>query len=270
MPPNLTPIEPTPREPLGSEVARRLLDYLLSGEVHPGQRIPSERQLAELLDVNRPAVREAIRAVGFLGLLEVRQGSGTYFRGPDQDLLFRLFEWSLLFGEGQARDLIETRADLEIIASGRAAERRTEDDVAALKALLHHMRDSDMAGFPDADAAFHSKIAEIAGNVVLKDMLASVRTMIRGWVGRSITAARTTKIAYRDHVPIYRTIAAGDPEAARTAMASHMQAATRRLLATREVPESQPVEKPSSASDATSAARPNDTPLVANTDARRR
>src|SRR5918995_1315525 len=140
----LTKIEPARPEPLGSEVARRLLDYLLSGQVRPGERIPSERQLAEDLGVNRPAVREAIRVVGFLGLLEVRQGSGAYFRGHDQDLLFRLFEWSLLFDE---------------------------------------MRTADPDGFPDADVAFHTEIADMADNVVLKDMLAGIRTMIRGWVG---------------------------------------------------------------------------------------
>jgi GntR family transcriptional regulator, transcriptional repressor for pyruvate dehydrogenase complex len=231
MPANLSRIELAPREPLGAEVARRLLDHLLSGAVPPGGRIPSERQLAESLGVSRPAVREAIRALGFLGLLEVRQGSGTYFRGPDQELLFRLFEWTLLFGDGKVRDLLETRADLETIASGRAAERRSEAEVAALEELLERMRVSDQAGFPDADLAFHSKIAELAGNVVLEDMLASIRAVIRGWVARNIAAAGTTSIAYRDHVPIYRAIAAGDPEAARTAMAAHMRAAIRRLLA---------------------------------------
>ena len=118
-----------------------------------------------------------------------------------------------------------------VIASGRAAERRGEDDVAALKELLERMRTSDEAGFPDADLAFHARIAGLAGNVVLEDMLASLRTVIRGWVERNIRAAGTTRIAYRDHVPIYRAIAAGDPEAARTAMAAHMQAAIRRLLA---------------------------------------
>jgi|Tabmets5t2r1_1033131.scaffolds.fasta_scaffold13776_2 GntR family transcriptional regulator, transcriptional repressor for pyruvate dehydrogenase complex len=231
MPPRLSRIELAPREPLGSEIARRLLNYLLSGAVSPGDRIPSERQLADALGVNRPAVREAIRALGFLGLLEVRQGSGTYFRGLDQELLFRLFEWTLLFGDGKARDLLETRADLEIIACGRAAERRSQDDVANLEALLEDMRTSDQDRFPDADLAFHAGIAAMAGNVVLEDMLASIRTVIRGWVERNIMAAGTTQIAYRDHVPICRAIAAGDPEAARTAMAAHMQAAIRRLLA---------------------------------------
>jgi GntR family transcriptional regulator, transcriptional repressor for pyruvate dehydrogenase complex len=234
MPANLSRIELAPREPLGAEVARRLLDYLLSGAVPPGGRIPSERQLAESLGVNRPAVREAIRALGFLGLLEVRQGSGTYFRGPDQELLLRLFEWTLLFGDGKARDLLETRADLETVASGRAAERRSEDDVATLGGLLERMRVSDQAGFSDADLAFHARIAAMAGNVVLEELLASIRAVIRGWVERNIAAAGTTSIAYRDHVPIYRAIAAGDPEAARTAMAAHMRAAIRRLLARAE------------------------------------
>ena len=98
-------------------------------------------------------------------------------------------------------------------------------------ALLEDMRTSDQDRFPDADLAFHAKIAALAGNVVLEDMLASIRTVIRGWVARNIRAAGTTRIAYRDHVPIHRAIAGGDPEAARAAMAAHMQAAIRRLLA---------------------------------------
>ena len=111
------------------------------------------------------------------------------------------------------------------------AANRVLDDVVALEELLEQMRTSDQAGFPDADLAFHAKIAAMARNVVLEDMLASIRTVIRGWVERNIAAAGTTRIAYRDHVPIYRAIAAGDPEAARAAMAAHMQAAIRRLLA---------------------------------------
>jgi GntR family transcriptional repressor for pyruvate dehydrogenase complex len=93
------------------------------------------------------------------------------------------------------------------------------------------MRVSDLEGFPDADLAFHTRIAAMAGNVVPEDMLAGIRTVIRGWVERNIKAAGTTRIAYRDHVPIYRAIAAGDPEAARAPMAAHMQAAIGRLLA---------------------------------------
>lgn len=104
--------------------------------------------------------------------------------------------------------------------------------------MLEDMRTADPDGFPDADLAFHTKIAEMADNVVLRDMLAGIRTMIRGWVDRNIQSAGTTKIAYRDHVPIYRAIEAGDPEAARTAMATHMQAAIHRLTSSRKADDS--------------------------------
>jgi GntR family transcriptional regulator, transcriptional repressor for pyruvate dehydrogenase complex len=80
--------------------------------------------------------------------------------------------------------------------------------VSALQELLERMRSSDREHFAHADVAFHVKIAELAGNVVLKDMLASIGSTIHGWVGRNIRAAGTTKIAYKGHVPIYEAIAA--------------------------------------------------------------
>lgn len=227
----LTRIDQSPREPISSEIARRLLDYLFSGDVHPGDRIPSERQLTIDLGVNRPSVREAIRALGFLGLLEVRQGSGTYFRGPDQELLFRLFEWNLVFGEGHLPDLAEARAQLEVVVAGLAAERRTPEQVAELKAILKQMRSSSPDEFVEADLAFHMTIAAMAGNTALRDMLKGVRAMVQTWVSHNVRAAATTKIAFADHPPILKAIERGDAEAARQAMSAHMDGATRRLLA---------------------------------------
>lgn len=230
----LSKITATPHEPVAAEVARRLLDYLFSGAVVEGDRIPSERRLAELLGVSRPAVREGIRALGFLGLLDVRLGSGTYFRGPDQDLLFRLFDWTLVFGDGRLLEVLEGRAQLEISLAGLAADRRTDDDLRELHTLLERMRAGDPATFADADVAFHLRIADAARNAVLADMLKGVRTMIRSWVARNVETAATTSIAFDDHVPVYDAIASGDPERARAAMASHMTGAQERLLATLE------------------------------------
>ena len=78
------------------EIARRLLDYFLSGEVEPGERIPSERRLAESLGVGRSLVREALKSLHLLGLLEVRQGDGTYLKRTDSELLPQVIEWGLL------------------------------------------------------------------------------------------------------------------------------------------------------------------------------
>jgi DNA-binding FadR family transcriptional regulator len=87
MPTGLPRIDLSSRETLTMEVARRLLDYFLSGEVEPGERIPSERRLAESLGVGRSLVREALKSLHLLGLLEVRQGDGTYLKRTDSELL---------------------------------------------------------------------------------------------------------------------------------------------------------------------------------------
>jgi GntR family transcriptional repressor for pyruvate dehydrogenase complex len=216
-------------EPMASEVLKRLLDYLFSGEVQPGDRIPSERQLTESLGVNRPAVREAIRTLAFLGLLDVRQSSGTYFRDPDQDLMFTLFELSLTFGERRLRSLVEARGELEVLVAGLAAERRSDDDVAALRELLRVMSRTTGTEFVEADMAFHARVASAAQNDVLQDMLKGVQAMVREWVGRNVGAAKTTKVMYNDHVPIFMAIEAGDVAGAKQAMAEHMAGARNRL-----------------------------------------
>ncbi|GAA3804593.1 FadR/GntR family transcriptional regulator [Streptomyces phyllanthi] len=225
----LARINVEPREPLAAEVSRRLIDYLMSGEVQPGDRIPSERQLTEMLGVNRPTVREAIKSLGFLGLLEIRQSSGTYFRGADSDVLYRLFELGLVLGERGADDMLRARAELEAVVAGLAAQARDEAGVELLRARLAAMRDCPDEEFPEADTAFHAALADLAGNIVLRDMLKGMRAMIqRGWVRRT-GAVRTREVAYADHVPIFEAVEKGDAQAARAAMAAHMEGASRRL-----------------------------------------
>jgi GntR family transcriptional repressor for pyruvate dehydrogenase complex len=226
----LRPITVEPRLPLASEVARRLLDYLYSGAISAGDRLPSERQLSERLGVNRPAVREALRALGFLGLVEVRQSSGTYFKDPEADMLFTMFDLSLLFGRGRFLALIETRSQLEATVASLAAVRRTSEHLDELTTALARMRRAKGEEFVDADLQFHSTIVDAAGNEVLRDMLRSVRAMVRTWIGQNIRAAGSTRIAYNDHVPILEAIRDADAERARQAMSAHMVGATQRLL----------------------------------------
>ncbi|ELS51109.1 FadR/GntR family transcriptional regulator [Streptomyces viridochromogenes] len=217
------------REPLAAEVSRRLIVYLTSGSVQPGDRIPSERRLTEMLGVNRPTVREAIKSLGFLGLLEIRQSSGTYFRGMDSDVLYRLFELGLVLGERGAKDMLQARAELEITVAGLAAEACDEAGVELLRSRLTTMRECSDTEFAEADTAFHATLAELAGNSILRDMLKGMRTMIqRGWVERT-GPIRPREVAYADHVPIFEAVERGDAQAARTAMTLHMQAASRRL-----------------------------------------
>ena len=232
---NVVPIR---REPLAAEVARRLVDYLLSGGVEPGGRMPSERRLAEAFGVGRSAVREAIAALTLIGLIEVRHGDGTYLKRPDSPLLPQVVEWGLLLGEQRTADLIEARQKIEVDIAGLAAQRRSEEDLAALSRILSRMEQqsrpgAETAAFVDADVEFHLQLAEAAGNSALRDVLSSIQALLRAWIGRVI-AEGYRDISFTEHVPIFEAVRLQDVRAAEDAMDAHMRSAAGRLRATLE------------------------------------
>jgi GntR family transcriptional repressor for pyruvate dehydrogenase complex len=107
--PDLEPVGLRTREPISSEITRRLLDYLLSGRVRPGARLPSERKLAEAPGVGRSHVRQVIKSLTVFGLVDVRQGNGTYLKRTDSPLLPLAIEWGLRLGAKRTTDLVEAR-----------------------------------------------------------------------------------------------------------------------------------------------------------------
>jgi len=252
-------LEPIRREPMAAEVARRLVDYLLSGGVEPGTRMPSERQLAEAFGVGRSAVREAIAALSLIGLIEVRHGDGTYLKRPDSPLLPQVVEWGLLLGEQRTRDLVEARQKIETILAGLAAERRSEADLERLQASLDRMRDAARVNplveeFVNADIAFHLQLAEAAGNTALRDVHASIQALLRAWIGRVIAAGHA-ELSYEEHVPILNAVRSRDVGGAEAAMEAHMQSAASRLRDTLDL--AHPGDRDvASVSDLNAAAKP--------------
>lgn len=227
----LANIDPIRREPVATQVARRLVEYILTGQVEPGDRMPSERQLAEAFGVGRSAMREALKALTLIGLIEVRQGDGTYLRKADSALLPEVIEWGLLLGEQRTMDLVEARQHIEIVIARLAAARRTEEDVADLRACLARMeRTTDYQAFVEADVQFHLRLAEMARNTVLRDVHSSVQALLRAWIGRVLAATGGTRSSYDEHVPIVAAIEQGDPDRAAAAMERHMTSAGSRLL----------------------------------------
>jgi GntR family transcriptional repressor for pyruvate dehydrogenase complex len=229
----------SPREPANVELTRKMLDYLLSGEFKAGQRIPSERQLAEALGVGRSAVRETVKSLSLLGLIEQRPGDGTYLTKSNSDLLPRVIEWGLLLGERRVHELIEIRHHLEIILAGLAAERRTQDQLQRMQTLIAEMTDAgdDYPRYVEADIAFHLEIAAASGNAGLAGILESVQSLLRVWATRVISAAKETKTSLAMHIAILEAIEKQDADGTRAAMTAHMDRAGRRLRATIAEPE---------------------------------
>lgn len=231
--PSLPPIAPSAREPVSSEVTRRLLDYLISGDVHPGERLPSERRLAETLGVGRSHVRQAIKSLAVLGLIDVRQGDGTYLKRVDSPLLPLAIEWGLMLGAKQSQDLVEARSELEILVAGLAAERRDDEALERMRAELDVMRSTgDTDTFVAADVAFHLRVAEAAGNDSILRIMRSIRSLMEVWITRVMSTPGARPPTWDEHQAVFEAIARRDPEAARSAMIAHMEGATSRLLGT--------------------------------------
>jgi GntR family transcriptional regulator, transcriptional repressor for pyruvate dehydrogenase complex len=221
------------REGPSVEAARGLLQYLLSGEFLPGQRIPSERQLAESLATGRGTVREAIKSLSLLGLLEQRVGDGTYLSRSSSDLLPQVIEWGLLLGEKRLDDLLDARFQLEVVLAGLAAERRSPAQLERLQELAARMRDAsnDLEAYVEADIAFHLQLAEASGNSVLASVLGNVQSLLQAWASRVIRTAGETRTSLAMHEPVLKAVEEQDPARARRAMLAHMERATKRLRA---------------------------------------
>ncbi len=219
-------------EPVSTEVVRRLIDLLLSGRIAVGERLPSERQLATALGVGRSAIRDALRPLALLGLVDVRVGDGTYLKDADSSFLPRVIEWGLLLKADRMRDLIEPRRYVEITLAGLAAERRDPESLGLIHGKLQQMENSiaNPAAFVQADMAFHLAIADAARNRVLSGILTSLQSLLQVWISRVIEAAGEARSSYLEHPPILAAIEAGDRAAAETAMAAHIDRVTEGLM----------------------------------------
>lgn len=228
---------PAPRpEPVSDQLTDQLLDFLLSGEVQIGQRIPSERRLAEEFAVGRSAVRDALRPLAALGLLDVRIGDGTYLNDPDGAVVSRLIAWGgVLLRRSGVGDLIEARRHIEVAIAGLAAERRDDRAVDELRRLLDKISSARTPnGFSNWDTAFHLRIAEASGNATLSGILHGIRGLLRVWIYRVMDVQQEFELSFSEHLPIFNAIEGRDRLAAQEAMADHLDSATRRLLATLE------------------------------------
>ena len=214
-----------------SAVTYRLLDLLLGESMRLGDRLPGERALAEELGVGRSAVREAISALEVLGVVETRAGSGTYLRSSTSELLPSTLSWSLLMDQDRTIELNVVRGALERSAAQLAALTATAEQKDELRRLVAAQRAAadDRESYVAADVAFHRVLAEIGGNGLVGELLATTRTLLRVWFDRAVDNREDIDRAIREHEEIARAVAAGDAVAAGEAMEQHMETAAERI-----------------------------------------
>src|SRR5207237_9966410 len=173
----------------------KIRELIVSGAWGPGDRLPKESELAAQLGLSRNSLREAVRALSQLRVLEVKQGDGTYVSSLEPGLLLESthFISQLLLGETEI-ELYEVRRILEAAVAALAAGRIDVQEKVELAQILERMGEAkNVEELVESDVAFHAVVARAAGNAVLTSLLASLapRTMrARLWHGRAADAAR--------------------------------------------------------------------------------
>ncbi|MEU8570937.1 FadR/GntR family transcriptional regulator [Streptomyces pathocidini] len=214
------PLTTTRRSALSDQVIAALRNQITSGEWPVGSRIPTEPELVEQLGVARNTVREAVRALAHNGLLDIRQGSGTYVAATSE--LAGVMQRR--FAGADPSHIAELRSTLESSAARLAAERRTERDLRQLDVLLERREEAwesgDAEAFVAADSTLHLAFVAASHNEVMTALYADLGDVLRDWL-RSDVGLELRPERHMDHGRLVAAIRAGDAETAGAEAASY-------------------------------------------------
>lgn len=216
------------------EQIKRMLD---SGELKPGDQLPSEREFAELLGISRVSLRQALTVLETLGIVEIRHGEGTFIAFSNNGFDSLNVFLSKISKESDPLDILEARKLIEVGIAGLSAKERTEEDLKIMEETLEEMRRRIDSGVDTLaiDLSFHLQIAESTHNYVLISVMNYIGSLMRQnlWKvvkGLSLTTPGRAERYLEQHWLIYTAIKDGDSESAKKAMLDHLQGIEQDLL----------------------------------------
>jgi GntR family transcriptional regulator, transcriptional repressor for pyruvate dehydrogenase complex len=218
-------LTPVARTTLTGDICRKMVTHLIRGDWGPGERIPPERELCLQLAVGRASLREALKALEIMGMIETRLGDGTYVC-ERSEFLSRPLLWAITSSsEAEAQELVEARTLIEVELAGLAAQRATTTDLEQIGAPLDEMdqAQADVERFQRADIAFHLAIARASHNNILMNALLLIRNLLQNWIGSTLRVEGVAAKALEQHQQIFVAIAKKNQLAARTAMQDHLR-----------------------------------------------
>ncbi len=221
------------RDHLHEQIADSIQDVITNNQLQPGTRLPSERDLAKMLGVNRATVREAIRSLQQRGLVEMRTGSGTFVTDMLGAVVAESIERYSVFGSCSHEELITFREILEPEMAALAATYATPEDLAQLEELVDEIEETftkdDIASYTDADISFHAMLGVASHNELITAVFSGLEKVMRIWIQAQSETHRLEEGAW-SHRQVYEGIVARDPDRAREAMRFHMRTTRMALL----------------------------------------
>lgn len=210
---------------LTDEAIDKIKQMILSGRVRPGEKLPREADLAAELGLSRNSLREAVKALSLVNVLDVRQGDGTYATSLAPSLLLEALNFIIDFHrDDTVLEFLEVRRILEPAATAMAALRMTDEDKAELAKLLDAVTvDSPVDDFVATDIEFHKKIALGSGNSVLASLVDNMSMpTVRARVWRGMTEPHALERTLGEHRAIHRAIVNKDADLARSWATVHI------------------------------------------------
>jgi len=213
------------------QVARKLEQFILE-ELKPGDKLPSERELAASCKVSRSSIRDAIRRLEMIGLVEPRQGAGTIVRDVSPDSLVNPLFSALMRKRRHVADLLDVRIMLEPPIAARAARHITPEQLEILEQVLNRQKDKVNAGelTMDEDAEFHYTIATAANNAVVLHVVDVLMDLLRETRERNMQVEGRLQKSFEGHKRIFTALCRGDAKAAESAMRRHLEEVTQLVL----------------------------------------
>lgn len=218
------------------EVVNRILALVRSGNLQPGDRLPPERELIEIFAISRPSLREGLRALGALGVIESRHGGGAFVTNLDARRLLAPLDFYLSLTESNLQESFACRQLIEVETVRIAARTARPSDIAALQTMMdaHEAVQTDPVGFRILDSRFHEMLGRMAGNSILASFSNALYNLGLDIRRRATEAPGQIGQSTADHQAIVEAIKAHDEDSAARAMTLHLDhiaESTRTLIA---------------------------------------
>jgi GntR family transcriptional regulator, transcriptional repressor for pyruvate dehydrogenase complex len=218
-------LTPVVRTTLTTDICRKLVGQLIRGVWSEGEKIPAERELCEKLGVGRASLREALKALEIMGMIETRLGDGTYVC-KRSDFFSRPLLWAIASSsEAEAHELIEARTVIEVELAGLAAEHATAENLKEIGEHLDRMirEKKNSEEFVRSDVSFHLAIGRAASNGILMNALHLIRNLMHEWILSAVGAKGVADKACAQHRRILQAIKNHDRTTARKEMRRHLR-----------------------------------------------
>jgi GntR family transcriptional repressor for pyruvate dehydrogenase complex len=221
-------IVPVRRSRISQQIVVQLCQMIRQGQLRPGDRLPSERDLSEQLQVSRASLREALRALEIAGIVAIKQGGGTYIREVFDDGILSPLSLVLDASTDLVGNLWEVRSIFEPAVASRAAIRAQPDDLASLEQIVEEQRHFLEREMPneawlESDRAFHVAVARASRNEVSVRVIRLINELLQDGRRHFATRADRRERAYFWHQEIVAKIREGNPRSARGAMLEHLR-----------------------------------------------